>query len=147
MHVPYKGAGPALNDVVGGQVDFYFPGFPSAVPLSQGGKVEAARGVVRQACAGRARTFRRSPKSPASRISIFTLWVGFFGPHGMPHGRGAASSMPTINKVLLDPEIKQRLEHDGAQVSALTIPQFTDFVQREIDKYQGIIKAADIKSE
>src|SRR5580704_11018991 len=39
-HVPYKGAAPALNDVVGGHVDFYFPGFPAAVPLMQGGKVK-----------------------------------------------------------------------------------------------------------
>ena len=39
-HVPYKGAAPALNDVVGGHVDFYFPGFPAAMPLMQGGKVK-----------------------------------------------------------------------------------------------------------
>ena len=38
VHVPYKGAGPALIDVAGGQVDFYFPGYPSAVPLTQGGR-------------------------------------------------------------------------------------------------------------
>jgi tripartite-type tricarboxylate transporter receptor subunit TctC len=52
-----------------------------------------------------------------------------------------------INKILLEPEIKTRLENDGAQVSALSIPQFTAFVQHEIDKYKEIIKSADIKSE
>src|SRR5271155_1590001 len=40
IHVPYKGAGPALNDVAGGQVDFYFPGYPGAVPLVQGGRIK-----------------------------------------------------------------------------------------------------------
>jgi tripartite-type tricarboxylate transporter receptor subunit TctC len=144
-HVPYKGAAPALNDVVGGQVDFYFPGFPAAVPLMQGGKVKllaVSSGI-------------RAPSAPdiptvAEATGIanydFTLWVGFFGPHGLPPDV-ANKLNAEINKILLDPEIKQRLENDGAQVSALTIPQFTDFVQREIDKYQGIIKAADIKSE
>jgi tripartite-type tricarboxylate transporter receptor subunit TctC len=52
-----------------------------------------------------------------------------------------------INKILLEPDIKSRLENDGAQISALSIPQFSSFVQREIDKYKEIIKAADIKSE
>ncbi len=50
-----QGAAAALNDIVGGHVDFYFPGFPAAVPLTQGGKVEAARRVVGHAFARRTR--------------------------------------------------------------------------------------------
>ncbi len=76
----------------------------------------------------------------------FTLWVGFFAPRGTPPEL-AARLNGEINKVLMEPEIKLRLETDGAQVSALSIPQFTAFVGREIDKYKEIIKAADIKSE
>jgi tripartite-type tricarboxylate transporter receptor subunit TctC len=144
-HVPYKGAAPALNDVVGGQVDFYFPGFPAALPLTQGGKVK----LLAVSSATRAPAAPDIPTvAEATGIANFdfTLWVGFFGPHGM--APDVANRLNTeINKILLDPEIKQRLENDGAQVSALTIPQFGAFVQREIDKYQGIIKAADIKSE
>jgi tripartite-type tricarboxylate transporter receptor subunit TctC len=130
---------------VGGQVDFYFPGFPAAVPLTQGGKVKLL--AVSSAM--------RAPAAPdiptvAEATGIanfdFTLWVGFFAPHGIAPDL-AARLNTEINKALLDPEIKSRLENDGAQVSALTIPQFTAFVQREINKYQGIIKAADIKSE
>ncbi len=144
-HVPYKGAAPALNDVVGGQVDFYFPGFPAALPLTQGGKVKML--AVSSA--------KRAPAAPdvptvAEATGIanfdFTLWVGFFGPHGM--APDVAEKLNTqINKILLEPDIKSRLENDGTQVSTLSIPQFSAFVQREIDKYQGIIKAADIKSE
>jgi tripartite-type tricarboxylate transporter receptor subunit TctC len=144
-HVPYKGAAPALNDVVGGQVDFYFPGFPAAMPLTQGGKVK----LLAVSSAARAQAAPDIP-TVAETTGIanfdFTLWVGFFGPRGLPPD--VANKLNTeINKILLDPEIKQRLENDGAQVSPLTIPQFTAFVQREIDKYQEIIKAADIKSE
>jgi len=144
-HVPYKGAAPALNDVVGGQVDFYFPGFPAAMPLTQGGKVKLLA-VSSGARAPSAPDIPTVAEATGIANYDFTLWVGFFGPHGL--APDVANKLNTeINKILLDPEIKQRLENDGAQVSALTIPQFTDFVQREIDKYQGIIKAADIKSE
>jgi len=144
-HVPYKGAAPALNDVVGGQVDFYFPGFPAAMPLTQGGKVKLLA-VSSGARAPSAPDIPTVAETTGIANYDFTLWVGFFGPHGL--APDVANKLNTeINKILLDPEIKQRLENDGAQVSALTIPQFTDFVQREIDKYQGIIKAADIKSE
>ena len=144
-HVPYKGAAPALNDVVGGQVDFYFPGFPAALPLTQGGKVK----LLAVSSAKRASAAPDIP-TVAETTGIanfdFTLWVGFFGPHGMP--ADVAEKLNTeINKILLEPDIKSRLENDGTQVSTLSIPQFSDFVQREIDKYKEIIKAADIKSE
>jgi tripartite-type tricarboxylate transporter receptor subunit TctC len=144
-HVPYKGAGPALNDVVGNHVDFYFPGFPAALPLMQGGKVKLLA----------VSSGTRAPAAPdiptvAEATGIanfdFTLWVGFFAPHGTPPEL-AARLNSEINKVLAEPEIKLRLENDGAQVSTLSIPQFNAFVQREIDKYKEIIKAADIKSE
>jgi tripartite-type tricarboxylate transporter receptor subunit TctC len=144
-HVPYKGAAPALNDVVGGQVDFYFPGFPAALPLMQGGKVK----LLAVSSAKRAPTVPDIPTvAEATKISNFdfTLWVGFFAPHGVTPDL-ATRLNAHINKILLEPDIKSRLENDGAEISALSIDQFTAFVQREIDKYQGIIKAADIKSE
>lgn len=144
-HVPYKGAGPALNDVVGNHVDFYFPGFPAAVPLMQGGKVKLL--AVSAAT--------RSPAAPdiptvAEATGIanfdFTLWVGFFAPHGLPPE--IASQLNTaINKILLEPDIKTRLNDDGAEVRTLSIGQFTDFVRAEIDKYRAIIKEAGVKSE
>jgi tripartite-type tricarboxylate transporter receptor subunit TctC len=144
-HVPYKGAGPALNDVVGGQVDFYFPGFPAAMPLTQGGKVK----LLAVSSATRAPAAPDIPTvAEATGIANFdfTLWAGFFGPHGLPPDV-ADKLNSEINKILLEPDIKSRLENDGAQVSPLTIPQFAAFVQREIDKYKEIIKSADIKSE
>lgn len=144
-HVPYKGAGPALNDVVGGHVDFYFPGFPAAVPLMQGGKVKLL--AVSSA--------KRSPVAPdiptvAEATGIanfdFTLWVGFFGPRGTPLDL-ATRLNAAINKILLEPDIKSRLQDDGAEVRTLSIDQFTAFVRAEIEKYQLIIKDANLKAE
>jgi tripartite-type tricarboxylate transporter receptor subunit TctC len=144
-HVPYKGAGPALNDVVGNHVDFYFPGYPAAVPLMQGGKVKLLA----------VSSGNRSPAAPeiptVAEVSgitnfDFTLWVGFFAPRGTPKAL-AAQLNTEINKILQQPDIKTRLENDGAEVRILSIDQFTGFVSAEIDKYQDIIKAADIKAE
>ena len=144
-HIPYKGAAPALNDVVGNHVDFYFPGYPAAVPLMQGGKVKLLA----------VSSGKRSPAAPeiptVAEVSgianfDFTLWVGFFAKRGTP--KDLVKELNTeINKILQQPDIKTRLENDGAEVRILSIDQFTGFVSAEIDKYQEIIKAADIKAE
>ena len=71
VHVPYKGAGPALNDVAAGQVDFYFPAYPSAVPLAQGGKIRllAVSTVKRSAVEPGASDGRRSDRNRQFRFS------------------------------------------------------------------------------
>jgi tripartite-type tricarboxylate transporter receptor subunit TctC len=144
-HVPYKGAGPALNDLVGGHVDFYFPGFIAAMPLMQAGKLKLLAVA----------TLKRSPAAPdiptvAEATGIadfdFTLWAGFFGPRALPMDLTQRLN-GEINRIVLEPEIKARLQDNGAEVSALSIDQFTAFVRGEIEKYQAIIKEADIKPE
>ena len=144
-HVPYKGAAPALNDVVGSHVDFYFPGFPAAVPLMQGGKVK----LLAVSTAKRASAAPQIP-SVAEATGIkefdFALWVGFFAPRALPPE--IAKRLNTeINKILLEPEMKARLENDGAEISALSIEDFSGFVRGEIAKYQAIVAAAGIKPE
>src|SRR5271155_259418 len=144
-HVPYKGAGPALNDLVGGHVDFYFPGFIAAMPLMQAGKLKLLAVA----------TTKRSPAAPdiptvAEATGIanfdFTLWAGFFGPRAMPMDL-AIRLNSDINAIIVEPDIRARLQGNGAEVSALSIDQFTAFVRGEIAKYQAIIKEADIKPE
>ena len=145
IHVPYKGAGPAMNDVAGGQVDFYFPGYPAAVPLTQGGRVKLL--AVTSATP--------SPNAPniptvAAATGLpdfdFTLWAGFFGPRGMP-AEITTRLNAAINKVIVEPEVMARLQANGADVRALSIDQTAAFVQTEIGKYRSIIKAADPKPE
>ena len=144
-HVPYKGAAPALNDVVGGHVDFYFPGFPAALPLMQGGKVK----LLAVSTAKRASAAPEIPSvAEATGISNFdfALWVGFFAPRALPPDI-AQRLNKTINQILLEPDIKSRLENDGAEVTAPSIEEFSKFVDAEIAKYQAIIAAANIKPE
>jgi tripartite-type tricarboxylate transporter receptor subunit TctC len=145
VHVPYKGAGPALNDVAGGQVDFYFPGYPGAVPLVQGGRVRMLA----------VSTAKRAPAAPDTPTVAevtglanfdFTLWAGFFGPRGLPIDI-ATRLNAAINKIIAEPDIKSRLQATGADLSALSIAQFSAFVRADSERYQGIIKAADLKPE
>jgi tripartite-type tricarboxylate transporter receptor subunit TctC len=145
VHVPYKGAGPALNDVAAGQVDFYFPAYPSAVPLSQGGRIKLlAVSTIKRAAA--------NPDLPTvaevTGISNFDfpLWVGFFGPHGMPM-EVAQKLNATINKIILEPAINAKLKAIGPDVQALSIDQFAAFVRADIAKYREIIKDGNLKPE
>ena len=145
VHVPYKGAAPALNDVAGGHVDFYFPAYPSAVPLAQAGKIKLlAVSTVKRAMA--------DPDLPtvAEATGIanfdFPLWVGFFGPHGMP--MDIAQKLNTaIDKIILEPAINAKLKAIGPEVRALSIDQFASFVRADIAKYQEIIKVGNLKPE
>jgi tripartite-type tricarboxylate transporter receptor subunit TctC len=145
VHVPYKGAGPALNDVAAGQVDFYFPAYPSAVPLAQGGRIKLlAVSTVKRAAA--------NPGLPtvAEATGIanfdFPLWVGFFGPHALPID--IAQKLNTaINKIILEPAINAKLKAIGPEVQALSIDQFAAFVRTDIAKYQEIIKDGHLQPE
>ena len=145
VHVPYKGAGPALNDVAGGQVDFYFPAYPGAVPLVQSGRVRMLA----------VSSIKRAPLNPdiptvAEVTGIanfdFTLWVGFFGPHGLPKDI-AAQLNAEINKIITEPAIKARLQATGADITPLSIDQLDKFVRADIQRYREIIKQAELKPE
>ena len=145
VHVPYKGAGPALNDVAAGQVDFYFPAYPSAVPLAQGGKIKLlAVSTVKRAAAN-------SDLPTVAEVTAisnfdFPLWVGFFGPRALP--MDIAHKLNTaINKIILEPAINAKLKAIGPEVRALSIDQFAAFVRTDIAKYQEIIKDGHLQPE
>lgn len=144
-HVPYKGAGPALNDLIGNHVDFYFPGFPAAAPHLKGGTLK----VLALSSAS------RSPAAPdiptvAEVTGIkdydFTLWAGFFAPRGT--SQTIIDRLNTqINKVIEDPEVKARLEAAGAVVTPMSVAQFKAFVQNESAKYLRVIKETGVTSQ
>lgn len=144
-HVPYKGAGPALNDVIGGHVDFYFPGFPAAAPHVKSGNLK----ILALSSA------RRSPAAPeiptvaevtGLKDYDFTLWAGFFAPRGTP--QAIIDRLNTeINAVLAQPDVKARLEGAGAIVIPTTVAQFRDFTQQESRKYLSVIKETGVTAQ
>ena len=116
-HVPYKGAGPALNDLIGGHVDMYFPGMPAAMPLLKNGlvKVLGVSSAKRSAIAPEVPTVA---EAAGIKDFDFTLWQGVFAPHGTP-ADVVAKLNSEINKVLNDPDTKKKLLDAGAEVEAM----------------------------
>jgi tripartite-type tricarboxylate transporter receptor subunit TctC len=144
-HVPYNGAGPALNDLLGGHVDLFFPGFPAAIAQVKAGNLKLLA----------VSTGRRSASAPdvptvaeASGIAGFdiALWQGFFAPRGTP-SETVMRLNTEINRILAEPEVKARLLEAGADVMPTTVDQFAAFVKAESAKFLGIIKDANIKPE
>ena len=138
VHVPYKGAGPALNDIIGGHVDMYFPGFPAATPLMKAGTVK----VLAVSSAQRSQAAPDVP-TVAETTGIadfdFTLWQGFFAPRGTPPDV-IAKLNGEINRILADPEVKKKLLDAGANIVPLSIDGFAAFVKAEGEKYERIIR-------
>jgi tripartite-type tricarboxylate transporter receptor subunit TctC len=144
-HVPYKGAGPALNDLIGNHVDFYFPGFPAAAPHVKGGNLKMLA----------LSSGKRSPAAPdiptvAEITGIqdydFTLWAGFFAPRGTPQPVIDRLNKE-INKAVEDPEVKARLEAAGAVVTPMSVDQFKGFVRNESAKYLRVIQQTGVTSQ
>jgi tripartite-type tricarboxylate transporter receptor subunit TctC len=144
-HVPYKGAGPALNDLVGAHVDMYFPGFPAVTPLMKAGSLKLL--AVSSAT--------RAPSAPdvptVAEVSgiknfDFTLWGGVFAPHGTPDV--VVKRLNTeINKILSSDEIKKKFADLGAEIRIMSIVEVTAFAKSESEKYVGVIKETGAKPE
>jgi tripartite-type tricarboxylate transporter receptor subunit TctC len=144
-HVPYKGAGPALNDLLGGHVDFFFSGFPAAIPHVKSGKLKllAVSSATRSPAAPDTPTVAEAANIPDFAI---TLWQGFFAPARTP--KDAVDRLNAeINKILAEPDIRKKLLDAGANPSPMSVAQFASFVTAEGDKFKLIIKAADIKAQ
>jgi tripartite-type tricarboxylate transporter receptor subunit TctC len=144
-HVPYKGAAPALNDLLGAHVDFFFSGFPAAIAQVKAGSLKLLA----------VSTAKRSPAAAdvptvaeASGFADFdiSLWQGIFAPRATPQ-EVVMRLNAEINNILKQPDIKTRLRDDGADVNPMTVDQFSAFVKAESAKYLAIIKQSGIKPE
>ena len=144
-HIPYKGATPALNDLVGGHVDMYFPGMPAVAGLMQSDAVKflAVSSGTRSPSAPNTPTVKE-----ASGIDTFdfTLWAALFAPKGTP--KEIVQRLNTeVNKILSTPETKKRFGELGAEIRVLSVEQTAAFAKAESAKYQQVIKETGVKIE
>jgi tripartite-type tricarboxylate transporter receptor subunit TctC len=144
VHVPYKGSGPALVDLVAGQIDLMFDVFSTAAPLVKAGKLRPLAIT----------SLERSPQLPdvptmeQAGVSGFDAgtWFGLLAPAGTP--RNVVDQLSrTMNAVLEEGELRDILAAQGAVVRGGTPAQFQRFFLAEYDKWGGIVKAAGIKAE
>lgn len=141
-HVAYKGGGPAMADVMGGQVDMLFAPVGSVLPMVKAGRLKAL------AIASPA----RSPRMPdvatfqESGVSDFNMAesFGLLGPKGLPAdvSRRLHESMMAV---LRQPDVVKRLEEQGVDVAPSTPQQLDDFIRSEVRKYRDVIQRAGIK--
>ena len=144
VHVPYKGTPEAISDTIGGRVCCYWAPLNAALPHVTGGKAVAL-------AVSSAKRSALLPNVPAVAEQgypgfDYTLWVGLWGPAGMPADI-AAKINKDVNAALASPDLKERLVRLGTEPGSLTIPEFTQFVAKEIDDTQRILKAAGIKPQ
>ena len=140
-HIPYRGGGIALNDVIGGQVKFFFTNGSSAVGLIQGGQVKA----IAHTGKGRLKSLPDLP--PVSdTIPGFEAyeWNGLFVPHGTPQAiiRKLNSA---INAALKSSDVAPRFEQLNIESRQNTPDEFRNFVEQQMKLWEGVIKEANIK--
>ncbi len=144
IHVPYKGSGPAIQDVIGGQVDMMFDTTVVAGPHIQSGKVRA----IAVSSAKRLDSLPNVPTIAESGVPGFEVvsWQGIFVPAGTPKPVIDKLHAETM-KILQTTEIQDRLKSLGMQPSSMTPEQVSAFQKAEVDKWAQVIKAAGIKLE
>lgn len=136
LHVPYKGSGQPVTDVIGGQAELTIAGFSTTWPHVQSGRLKAlgVTGRERPSIAPAVSTFGESVPGYEA-----LGWFGFFAPKGMPSAAIQAVNT-AVNNALKTPEVRQKAEQLGLDIAMGTPEQFGDVWRRDHDKWGGLIR-------
>lgn len=142
--IAYKGAGPMLNDIMGGQIQLIADPMLSSLPLAQAKKIKALAitSLKRVPAAPEIPTVEESGLEKLEFVS----WYGLWGPKDMPADLVAKIQSHAV-KVLTQPEVKQRMGVLGFEAIGTTPAEFAKFIDKEMAIYSKIIKDANIKAE
>ncbi|MBN9410593.1 MAG: tripartite tricarboxylate transporter substrate binding protein BugE [Burkholderiales bacterium] len=143
-HIPYRGAGPALNDVVAGQVPIVFDNLPSALPFIQSGRLVAIAVAAPQRLTvlPNVPTFKEVGLEPVNRMAYY----GILGPKGLPKEVVDKISAGTL-EALKDPAVRERIEKTGSLVVGNTPEQFAAQIKAEFDVYKQVVAKQKLKLE
>jgi len=141
-HIPYRGAGPALNDAVAGQVPMIFDNLPSALPFIKDGRlipiVVAAPNRVAQL--PNVPTFKEVGLEPVNRMAYY----GIYGPKGLSK-EVVDKVHAAVKKTLEDPAVKKRIEDTGSLIIGNTPEQFAAQIKAEYEIYKGVVEKQKLK--
>ena len=144
VHVPYRGAAPALQDVAGGRVEMFITTPSSAIALIQGGRVKA----LAMASARRAPGLPEVPTTAEAGLPGFTLdaWFALAVPAATP-GPVQERLNAAIRGVAETASVRQRAEQGGASTVAMTLPELDALARREVAELGAVIRSAGITIE
>lgn len=141
-HIPYRGAGPALNDTVAGQVPMTFDNLPSALPFIQSNKLVAIAVAAPQRLSQlpNVPTFKELGLEPVNRMAFY----GIYGPKGLPK-EVVDKVNAAVRKALEDPAVKKRIEDTGSIVIANSPEQFAEQIRAEYAVYKQVVESAKLR--
>jgi tripartite-type tricarboxylate transporter receptor subunit TctC len=144
LHVPYKGNAPALNDVIGGQVDMMFSALPPLLPLARAGKLR----ILGVASLERHRSAPEVPTVAEAGVPGYEMgtWYGVFATGGSP-ADAVERLAADVSKALADPRVRETITAQGADPMSSTPAEFRRFFVAELEKWGKLIRAAGIKAD
>jgi len=142
IHVPYKGSGPAMQDVMGGQVDILFDQFPSSKTYIDSGKLKAIAAMSPQKIPG----YPNVMTMEDGGLKGFTdeAWYGLLAPANVP-SEVSNKLGEAMKKVMANPDLRKRLEDIGARPVGNSPAEFKAQVKSEIDRMKKLVKDRNIQ--
>jgi tripartite-type tricarboxylate transporter receptor subunit TctC len=143
-HVPYKGSGPAMTDLVGGQIQAMLLTMPAAMPAVKGGKVRA----IATSGARRSPALPELPTIAETGVGGYEYmpWFGVFGPATLPRALVARLNQ-AVNKALGDADVRERLAQQGLEIQAMTSERFAALVRDDVARWGRFIREAGVRAE
>jgi tripartite-type tricarboxylate transporter receptor subunit TctC len=142
IHVPYKGSGPAMQDVMGGQVDILFDQFPSSKPHVDSGKLKGIGAISPQKIPG----YPNIMTMEDAGLKGFTdeAWYGLLAPKGTPPDV-VAKITDAMKKALANPELRSKLEGVGARPVGNSPQEFATQIRSEQERMKKLVKERNIQ--
>jgi tripartite-type tricarboxylate transporter receptor subunit TctC len=143
VHVPYKGAGPVMPDLIGGHVPMFFSGMPPAMPHVKAGKLRALAVTT----AKRSSAAPDLPTMGESGVAGFDIsnWFAYFVPSGTPV-TVIARLNAEVNRGLGQPDVREKLANVGAEAVGTSPEELAKFVRAETEKFERLVRLSGAKA-
>lgn len=144
VHIPYKGAAPAMNDLIGGHIPMMFDTLPTVLPAAAAGNIR----VLAVTSLTRAASLPDTPTLDEAGVKGFeaTAWFGLYMPAA--NGNSAYTQLvAAMKEILAAPETREKFATQGVEPGKLAGADFSKFVDSEMKKWAAVVKAANVPSQ